>query len=352
VKKKLLLLGFCLVLLVLLSEVVLRFFFAVPPIWREPQIRHLRSPLLSWVLPPGSRSYTIDAPVAVNSLGLRDNEFPAAKPAGEIRVLCLGDSFTFSLGVRFDDLYVQQLERMLQKSYPDRPFQVINSGVSGYNTRQELIYLLAEGLALEPDLITVGFYWNDIIDNEKPLPDPATPPRLLPGELAPGEPPHTLPSWLRDTLRKSLLLYQGVVRTKELIARFNPPQDRYTRYQKALIGGDHDFLAASWEATAERLHQIAAAAEQHGVPVILMVFPMEFQIRRDFPDLVCADRVREIWQPTGQPFIDLEEPYRRAIARGENPFLDYDMHPNRAGMRIAAELLFETIVQNDLLPLE
>ena len=149
-----------------LMELALRFVFPVPPTWHDPQTRHLESPLLGWVLPPNSRSYTIDAPVSVNSHGLRDDEFSLEKPAGEIRVLALGDSFTFAQGVRFEDLYVQQLERKLRERYSPHPVQVINAGVAGYNTRHELIYLLAEGLRFEPDLVTVGFYWNDLIGNE------------------------------------------------------------------------------------------------------------------------------------------------------------------------------------------
>jgi hypothetical protein len=69
-----------------LMEGMLRLVFEPPPVWIEPQVQHLRSPLLGWVLPPNSQSFTIDAPVTVNSLGLRDDEFPRAKPPGETRL--------------------------------------------------------------------------------------------------------------------------------------------------------------------------------------------------------------------------------------------------------------------------
>ena len=49
----------------------------------------------------------------VNSLGFRDREFPKEKPAGELRVLAIGDSFTFGAGVQLDDCWVQLLERRL-----------------------------------------------------------------------------------------------------------------------------------------------------------------------------------------------------------------------------------------------
>ncbi len=334
----------------LLAEGALRLFFVPAPPWREPQTRHVESPLLGWGLPPGSRSFTIDAPVSVNAHGLRDDEFPRAKPPGETRVLALGDSFTFALGVRFEDLYVQQLERLLDARHPERRHQVINAGVAGYNTRQELIYLRAEGLGFEPDLVTVGFYWNDLLGNEEPLPDLATP--RLPERietLGRDERRHTLPPWIRERLRSSVLLYQVVTRAKRLGQAFDPPTDPYSRAQQALLEGDAAVLDPLWEATGRRLRELAAALEPGAIPAVLVVFPMENQIRRDYPQLVFAERLREIWEPTGHPLVDLEPAYRAALEAGDNPFLPYDLHPNALGMRIAAEAIYQAIRDGGLL---
>jgi lysophospholipase L1-like esterase len=92
-----------------------------------------------------------------------------------------------------------------------------------------------------------------------------------------------------------------------------------------------------------RLRQMADAARDRGVPVILLVFPGENEVRRDYPDLVFAQKLREIWASTGFPIIDLLPLYRASLRAGENPFLPYDLHPNAVGMRIAADQLFEVI---------
>jgi len=344
--------GAALVAMGVLLEGVSRLIWDVPPTWHEPQTRHLRSPLLDWVLPPGSTSFTIDQPVQVNSHGLRDDEFPRAKPAGEIRILCLGDSFTFALGVGFDDLYSQQLERLLAARHPQRRFQVINTGIGGYNTRQELIYLLSQGLGFEPDLVTIGFYWNDLVDNEKPLPDLATTPRVEPGEkVHTRDQEHTLPTWFRDRLRQSVLLYQVVTRSKLLLDSLEPRRDDYSLVQKALLEGDQVFLEPYWRATGQRLLEIANAARARGIPVVLLAFPMENHVKRDYPKLVWGERLREIWAPTGMPFIDLEPAYRASLRAGENPFLPYDLHPNALGMQIASQQLLEVLTSRDLLGL-
>jgi lysophospholipase L1-like esterase len=345
------LLGAALLMLLLLLEAVARLFWPVPPTWFEPQTRHLHSPLLGWVLPAGStESYTIDAPVHVNSLGLRDDEIPLAKPAGERRILCLGDSFTFALGVRFEDLYVQQLEALLAKQRPGERIQVINAGIAGYNTRQELIRLLAQGFALEPDLITIGFYFNDLVGNEEPLPDLATTPMLDPEQVT--ERPtlqHALPSWIRDRLRQSVLLYQIVIRSKMLLQALQPSSDDYSRVQGALLAGDAKTLEPYWRITGQRLLEIADAARARGIPVVLLVFPMENQMQLAIPPAVWIERLREIWAPTGMPIIDLEPAYRAALAAGQNPFLPYDLHPSALGMQIAAAQLLDVITSRNLL---
>ena len=345
---RLLLLGLTSVVMLAVLEVVIRRFFPVPPTWHDPQITHLESPLLGWVLPPGAQAYTIDAPVSVNRLGYRDDDFPIEKPPGEYRVLALGDSFTFALGVAFDDLWSQQLERALrERAGGRRSVQVVNAGVAGYNTRQELILLESEGWRLAPDLVVVGFYWNDLVGNGEPLPDPAITPKLgaetASWERGEREQRHLIPPALRDRLRKSVLLYQVTTRLKELWGRLGSEPGEYSLVQEALLRGDAETLAPYLEATVRRLHEIAATAERHGVPVVLMVFPMENEIRFEFPEMKLAEQLRAAWEPTGMPFVDLAPAYRRSLAGGENPFLPYDLHPNATGMRIARDHLLELI---------
>lgn len=352
-KAKLLALGFSALIAVIFTELALRMIYEPPPTWLEPQVHHERSPLLGWVLPRNlTDAWVIDAPVRTNALGLRDDEIPLEKPAGERRILCLGDSFTFALGVRFEDLYVQKLERTLNERHAPQRFQVINAGVAGYNTRQELIYLLAQGLDFEPDLITVGFYWNDLIANDEPLPEiETTPMRVAQPERRPP-PSHTLPSWLRDSLRQSQLVYTTVTRTKTALAILRDEEPReIDKVQRALVVGDYEYLEPYWTTAAQRLGEIAQVGRDHGIPIVLVVFPMENQIQQDLPDLVFSERLREIWEPTGNPFVDLEPAYRDALNRGDNPFLPYDLHPGEKGMQIAADKMYGVIIENRLLGL-
>lgn len=352
-KVKLLTLAVSFVVAFGLMETVLSQLYDRPPNWIDPQVHHEHSPLLGWVLPVDlDGAFTIDAPVRTNSFGLRDDEFPKAKPSGEQRILCLGDSFTFALGVRFEDLYVQKLERRLNKRNPPRRFQVINAGVAGYNTRQELLYLMAQGIDFDPDLITIGFYWNDLPDNDVPLPDVRTTPMRGARPNVLPEPTHTLPGWIRNPLRQNLVLYLLVTRIKGFLSQLGePPPGSLQHLQRALMYGDPEVLAPLWQATERRLLEIAAIGRERGIPVILMAFPMENQLHLDLPRMRYVEELQRIWAPTAQPFIDLVTAYEATFAAGENPFLPYDLHPGEHGMQVAADEIYDEIVESDLLGL-
>ena len=123
-------------------------------------------------LAAGYEGWFAGVPVAINSLGFRDpREYSIEKPPGTFRILVLGDSVTFGHGATFETTYPFLLEQRLKAWRPDVRWEVWNLGVPGYNTRQELAYLQEVGPRFQPDLVVIGFYPNDFIDNdERPTP--------------------------------------------------------------------------------------------------------------------------------------------------------------------------------------
>jgi hypothetical protein len=102
----------------------------------------------------------------INSVGLRnDREFARPKPTGVFRVLCLGDSHTQGYEVRQEHTYAAVLERFLNAN--GLRAEVINAGVSGFGTAEEVAYLEGEGVKWEPDAVVLGFFANDYEDNLK-----------------------------------------------------------------------------------------------------------------------------------------------------------------------------------------
>ena len=114
---------------------------------------------LNWRLAPGATARW-ERTASVNSLGLRDVEFPVRKPAGELRVLVVGDSVVFGYGVPQEGTFAQRLEHEL-RAFGQRSVQVINAGVPGYSMYQVAHYLERDGFALDPDVIVVEANFND-----------------------------------------------------------------------------------------------------------------------------------------------------------------------------------------------
>src|SRR5262249_7876809 len=103
--------------------------------------------------------------VSFNSAGMPDREHALEKQPGAFRLLLLGDSFMEALQVPADSMLATLMERDLTRA-TGRPVEVINAGVSGWGTGDELRYLTRYGLAYHPDLVVVAMtLHNDISDN-------------------------------------------------------------------------------------------------------------------------------------------------------------------------------------------
>lgn len=113
------------------------------------------------------------ASVKINSEGLRDHEYPPEKDPKVFRVLTLGDSFTFGVGVNLDESYPKVLEALLNRRPIHggvRKYEVINAGVEGYGTTQEYIYLGELLRRFSPELVIVGLHSNDVTDVMEGIP--------------------------------------------------------------------------------------------------------------------------------------------------------------------------------------
>lgn len=108
------------------------------------------------------RKYSI-ATTSQGTRGLRP--FSPAKPAGSLRVLCLGDFFTFSAGVDDSDTYPEQLANDLAQRAPNTPIDVINAGIPRYGLLDEIDYYLEKGRPLHPDVVVLQLYANDFQDH-------------------------------------------------------------------------------------------------------------------------------------------------------------------------------------------
>jgi len=98
-----------------------------------------------------------------NSDGLRNRERTVDKPPSVFRILALGDSVTYGLGVERDKAWAGKLESLLNLDGPAGvTYEVLNLGVPGYGIGQIVERFKKKGLKYHPDLVIYGYWLNDI----------------------------------------------------------------------------------------------------------------------------------------------------------------------------------------------
>lgn len=124
---------------------------------------------------PGAKMWNTEeglAFVQINSDGLRDSEHAIEKPDNTIRIAILGDSYAEAIQVPVE----QTFWRVVQHELGDCPglakkqIEVINFGVSGFGTVQELLTLKHKVWKYSPDIVLLAFLTgNDIRNNLREL---------------------------------------------------------------------------------------------------------------------------------------------------------------------------------------
>jgi len=97
--------------------------------------------------------------IDTNSQGLRDVDRSLSKE--QFKILALGDSFTFGVGVELKDTYLSRLEQMINRSGGNK-LAIIKAGIIGYSTYNEKMYLKQQGINYHPDMVLVQFWWDDL----------------------------------------------------------------------------------------------------------------------------------------------------------------------------------------------
>jgi hypothetical protein len=284
-------------------------------------------PLLGWVPKPNLVDYVHPAlmggrsPISTNSAGMRGRrEFPREKPAGVERLVIVGDSFTFGIGERDDDVWPARLAALLDG------WEVLNLGVYGYGTDQQYLMLRERGLAWKPDVVVFAAYMEGVLRNGMAFRDYAKPRFVLEGDrlvltnvpvpspaelLAHRGAPTKLRSYAFDFVRQRL----------RAVAPVDPSDVEVERVTRAIVG-------ASFE-----------ASRAAGARFLLVLIPMSHAE----PTSRRYEQAFTRWAGEfGFPVVNVREPLATAAKRTGTPMVAGHFTP--AGSREVARVVHDTLV--------
>lgn len=296
---------------------------------------------LGWRHRPAADDTYWGARVRTNVHGMRGPERALAKPAGR-RLVVLGDSVVFGLLLEDDaDTFPARLEHALA-ARTTGSFECLNTGVCGWSTRQERLFLERDGGRWQPDVVVLGFVLNDVTECGA-------------GHVAVqlvASRPARLPAWIAES---GIYLALRELALRRALAGDSPAalahRSRLTPYH-LILQPDSAPVQVAWEQVLPELEGILAWCQARTIPLVLVVFPFALQLREPTavsPQTILADfaRGREL------PFLDLLPPLAaaqraRGLAQGAL-FLD-GLHPTALGNELAAAELARFLVEGGLVP--
>ncbi len=286
--------------------------------------------------------------VAIDRAGMRGPEIGPRDP-GTLRILALGDSFTFGVGAEAGETYPARLQEMLRAR--GLRAEVLNAGAPGYGVPDEAAWFARWGKPLAPDVVLVTvFIGNDLQDAAPGSPKVA----VVDGALvAPGERGHTLSRWLYYHSHLFVLLKSSSLggALRRLLGRPEPLETRELRAEFDLYakGPPSAMVAGGAAATEAAVAGLVANAGQAKIlavliPSLVQVDPRRWEanLKRFALDPARYDRdrpnaiFRALFARHGVPLLDLTPTFASAIARGERIYFPIDQHLTPAGYQLTA----------------
>jgi lysophospholipase L1-like esterase len=269
--------------------------------------------------------------------------------AGEIRIVCLGESSTAGLWTKPGDSYPAQLERALQAAWPDQRIRVVVPPHIGQNTSQIANRIAGYLRTHRPRLVIVMSGYN----NEWSLAESHVG-RFLAGSRSESLRVRALVAldglrlfrvarwaWLKATLPKNeryLEENRGYAWGAPELARYPPAEGVY-----AFALRQRPAFVALWR---HDVGDIVRRSRAGGARVLLMTYHIN-------PSYLPAEEMVSLAQAEGVPLVRNDRAFAPFVEdRSIDRYLFHDgWHPNERGYALIAEGAYREIVRSDLLGL-
>ena len=267
----------------------------------------------------------------VNSSGYRDVEHTKEKPAGVRRILFVGDSFTYGVGILLDDTYPKRTERALSISRSEK-WESIVMAVPGVGTAEEAKIIESEAFAYSPDVLVLGYVLNDAED-----PDAAERRRAT--------------EWTEaEALRRNPPLWRRSAFLRLAADRLHGSRENRRRIENHLAL--YRDQAPGFRAVKKSIDVIATRCREKSVPFVVILFPLFANpLGEDYPFASVHEEMAAALRSAGVTFVDLLPYYQGMdwhllVVEGAR-----DEHPNEIAHRIAAQALISALESTPLSPM-
>jgi hypothetical protein len=257
--------------------------------------------------------------VRYNRWDFRERDFDLAKRPGVYRIAVVGDSLTYGQGIPEADRFSNLLEKHLNHLNKG-PYEVLNFGLPGAETRDELGVLANAVLPARPDFILLQWYSNDVQgpDDRRHAPSPRT---FVPESLRANSAMFYLVHRLLNSLQECLGFLEST--EKYRIARFSDPTS-----------------PSSLEATGEMLALIQVC-KKFDIPLGLVLFSTSYHTPDSQQDFLLERTLKQC-QEQKLRCLDTRpvfQGFRGDMRLWANRF---DQHPSTLANQLVEEKLMET----------
>jgi hypothetical protein len=256
--------------------------------------------------------------IRINSWGFRGGEVAERPAEGVVRVAVVGDSETFGAALPEEHTLPGALAVALNAQRPAR-YEVLNLGVPGYNTLQELRVVETKVPRLHPDVVVLYYVLND-------------------AELTP----------------RTVLLRSGGLRSSHLgllvsyLSKAGWPADAQSlRRQLSIVDYYHSLHEGDrFEATSRLILRMAELLQKGGMRFVLAIAPEVYGIpgfrRYPYRDIHArlaglASANLQVVDPLDRLAVDRQRPRRYWVSAD-------DPHKNEEANRIIAGVLAEALL--------
>jgi hypothetical protein len=291
--------------------------------------------------------------VRTNALGFRDVERAPDKPAGTYRILLFGDSFMEALQVEFEESFPYLLQEGLNNLLPCR-VEVINAGVSGWGTDDQVTYLARRGKNLHPDLVLIAFtLHNDVSDNFEQRYHVLEGKTLRSRPITEASLPQHASLQVRSYMVSHSHLYQLAYRAWKSrgVAQAG---SQLTDYLLELMKSESGVIAENgWWITKQLLAEAHRLSKRAGAQIAVLPIPLTYQVDGRAYETLLATRkfsaqqidpnkpqmvLFGILEEHDIPRVDLLPEFLRYAntTQGQSLYIAGDGHWNGNGHRVAA----------------